>query len=127
MGATMIDSPRYRRVCLAVSLVAVGVFVSGCTMHRQPNAQASAGAQKVKVQKVKTASAKTAVKTAKAQPVKATTAVDKTAEIVTASIAPQAPVVGRTWNYEYAGSRGTITYNADGTSSFNEPGLRKGS
>ena len=28
---------------------------------------------------------------------------------------------------EYGGSRGTITYNADGTTSFNEPGLRKGS
>ena len=36
-------------------------------------------------------------------------------------------MIGRTWNYEYRGSRGTITYHADGTATYNEPGLRQGS
>jgi hypothetical protein len=37
-----------------------------------------------------------------------------------------ATLIGKTWNYEYPGSRGTITYFPDQTSSYNEPGLRRG-
>jgi hypothetical protein len=122
MGANMNDSPQYRRVVLAVSFLAIGVFVSGCSTHQQESAKASAGTHAVK-----TASVKKRVKTAKAEAPKPATARKAADAMHTASIAPAAaPIVGRTWNYEYGGSRGTITYNADGTSSFNEPGLRKG-
>jgi len=119
----MINSHRFGRVFLAVSVIAMSIGFTGCTMHRPQSAEASAGSHKVK-----TASLKKPAKVAKSQKAKATTvAVNKTAEIVTASLAPPAPIVGRTWNYEYSGSRGTITYNADGTSRYNEPGLRQGS
>ena len=124
MGANMIDHPQYRRVSLAVSFLAIFVFVSGCSTHRQESVKASAGAPTVKTASIK----KKPVKTAKAEPAKSETLRKATDDVITASIAPEAaPIIGRTWNYEYGGSRGTITYNADGTSSFNEPGLRQGS
>ena len=91
-------------------------------MVGQKSAETSA-----QVHKVKTASVKKPAKIAKVKPAKTAALAHEAADrTITASIAPDAPVVGRTWNYEYSGSRGTITYNADGTSSFNEPGLRKG-
>ena len=121
----MIDSPQFGRVNFAVSFLVIGVLISGCSTHQQESAKASAGTHAVKTASVKK-TVKT-VKTAKAEPAK-TPATSKAADAMhTASIAPEAPIVGKTWNYEYGGSRGTITYNADGTTSFNEPGLRKGS
>jgi hypothetical protein len=118
----MIDSPRSGRVILVVSFLAIGVFLSGCSTHQQEGAKASAGAHAVK-----TASVEKPVKTVKVEPAKMPAASRAADAMHTASIAPEAaPIVGRTWNYEYGGSRGTITYNADGTTSFNEPGLRKG-
>jgi hypothetical protein len=111
------------RVLLALSVLALGTSLSAC-LHSEQNAKVSATAKQTK-----TASAKQRTKTAKAVPRVATTARAQAADpVTTASIAPEgAPIAGRTWNYEYAGSRGTITYNLDGTSSYNEPGLRKGS
>ena len=124
MGANMIDFPKSGCVSLAVSFLVMGVLVSGCSTQHQESARASVGTHRVKTASVKKQAK--SVKTAKAEPAK-TPAAPKAADAMhTASIAPETPIVGRTWNYEYGGSRGTITYNADGTSSFNEPGLRKG-
>jgi hypothetical protein len=118
----MIDSLRCGRVILAVSVIAIAFDLSGCAMVGQKSAETSA-----QVHKVKTASVKKPANIAKVKPAKTEALAHEAADrTITASIAPDAPVVGRTWNYEYSGSRGTITYNADGTSSFNEPGLRKG-
>ena len=105
MGANMIDHPQYRRVSLAVSFLAIFVFVSGCSTHRQESAKASAGAPTVKTASIK----KKPVKTAKAEPAKSETLRKAADDVITASIAPEAaPIIGRTWNYEYGGSRGTI-------------------
>jgi hypothetical protein len=98
MGANMIDHPQYRRVSLAVSFLAIFVFVSGCSTHRQESAKASAGAPTVKTASIK----KKPVKTAKAEPAKSETLRKAADDVITASIAPEAaPIIGRTWNYEY--------------------------
>ena len=123
----MINSPLFGRVFLAVSFIAMSIGSTGCTTHRQQSAEATGSTHKVKTASLRKPAKIAKAQPAKTQPAKAATVVNTSAEIVTASLAPQAPIVGRTWNYEYGGSRGTITYNADGTSSFNEPGLRKGS
>ena len=100
----MINSPQFGRVFLAVSLIAMSIGFTGCTMHRQQSAEATAGTHKVK-----TASLKKPAKVAKAQKAKATVAVNQKAEIVTASLAPQAPIIGKTWNYEYPLQRLRVT------------------
>jgi hypothetical protein len=131
----------YRRLCgrviLAVSLLALGASLPACK-HTDGNAKLAPAGKPVKtaavkkpakmarMTKAKITKARPAPRTARAAPIPRPSA----DPVTTASIDPRstaAPVLGGTWNYEYAGSRGTITFNADGTSAFNEPGLRKGS
>ena len=95
----MNDLPRCGRVILAVSFLAIGAFVSGCSTHQQQSAKASASAHAVR-----SASVRKAVKTAKAEPAKMPAASKPADAILTASIAPEAaPIAGKTWNYEYGG------------------------
>jgi hypothetical protein len=79
------------------------IGLSGCSTSNQ-SAETGTAAHKVKSASVK----KTVkpVKTAKAEPAKMPAANKAADAMLTASIAPEAaPIVGRTWNYEYGLAR----------------------
>jgi hypothetical protein len=133
----MINSPSYGRVFLIISLVTAGVSISACTTHRQANSTAAHATKPVKAAAARPGNRTTVAKRARAAPI-SQAAAPANAPDVTASIKPAAPpagssaadlskiVAGKTFIYEYAGSRGTITYLPNGTSTYDEPGLRKG-
>lgn len=129
----MINSTLYGRVFLVVSLITAGFGNSACTMHGQADSKAKTAVARAGA--VRTASVKPARPAHANVPAKAAALATP---IVTSSIDPAAAmsgsatpnlttvIVGKTWNYEYAGSRGTITYLPDGTTRYDEPGLRSG-
>jgi hypothetical protein len=117
----MIHSAHGVRVIVLALLAATATGISGCTTH-QKEAAATAGGKSHKVARP------AAVKTAKITPVRSKADPVRTASLAAAPEASgrEADLVGKSWIYRYGKSRGTIIYHADGTSTYDEPGIRSG-
>lgn len=116
----------YGRVFLTVSVVAAGIGISACSANRQqPSAAATAAVRTSAVKTVKLARLSRAAAASKSVDQVVTASTNAT-PLSAKSGGMSDVIVGKTWNYEYSSSRGTITYYPDGTSNYNEPGLRRG-
>lgn len=131
-GGNMCYLARYARAFFIASLLSSAV--AGCAVQKNQSQSAAPSAKQLVAAKP----AGAAAATAPAKRVSKTAQPPAADSLATASASPlaapapsqvQGPadaLIGRSWNYHYAGSRGLITYHSDGTFTYDEPGLRKG-
>ncbi|MGH6874072.1 MAG: hypothetical protein ACREDW_03580 [Aestuariivirgaceae bacterium] len=109
------------RAFFVLTLVMTGTVLSGCATQDK-DARATTGAKSTKLAHA------AAMKTVKAKPAKSSADPVRTASLSASPRAAgaEAELAGKTLIYRYGGARGTILYRADGTLTYDEPGIRSG-
>lgn len=115
----MINSHRAVRVFFIISLAMTGTGLSGCATADK-EAKATTGAKTTKLASSATTKAKKAV------PAKSLGDSVRTASLSVPSAEADGGLGGKTLIYRYGSARGTILYRADGTLTYDEPGIRSG-
>ena len=115
----MIRSDRAACVFFSISLAMTGAGLSGCATPDK-EARTTTGAKSQKLAKSAT------MKSTKAVPAKSHADSVRTASLSSSSADADGGLAGKTLIYRYGGARGTILYRADGSLTYDEPGIRSG-
>jgi hypothetical protein len=112
----MNHSHRAMRVFLAIGLAITGAGFSGCaTQNKQAQATGAKSTKLARSATVKSAKPKSQADSVSTASLSLPAAADADEELA-----------GKTLVYRYGKARGTILYRADGTLTYDEPGIRSG-